>query len=76
MQEAHDLQEALLLVFANKQDLPDACNAAELAEEMRLFPPHIKNRGCYIQSCCATTGDGLHAGLDWLASSLDEDGHT
>jgi hypothetical protein len=24
----------------------------------------------YIQSCCATTGDGLYEGLDWLSNTL------
>ena len=32
-----ELQNALLLVFANKQDLPGACNAAEISEEMHLY---------------------------------------
>lgn len=63
-----ELQDAMLLVFANKQDLPGACNAAELAEEMRLYPPFI-TKSCYVQSCCATTGDGLYEGLDWLSSN-------
>ena len=64
-----ELQDALLLVFANKQDLPGACNAGELAEEMRLYPPYI-SKSCYIQSCCATSGDGLYEGLDWLSSTI------
>jgi len=65
-----ELQDALLLVFANKQDLPNACNAGELAEEMRLYPPYI-TKSCYIQSCCATSGDGLYEGLDWLSSTIN-----
>ena len=64
-----ELKDALLLVFANKQDLPGACNAAEISEQMRLYPPHI-SKSCYIQSCCATTGDGLYEGLDWLSSMV------
>jgi len=65
-----ELHDALLLVFANKQDLPGAANAAEVSEEMRLYPPYI-SKSCYIQSCCAQTGDGLHAGLDWLSSNFE-----
>ena len=65
-----ELREAILLVFANKQDLPNACNAGELAEEMRLYPPYI-TKSCYIQSCCATSGDGLYEGLDWLSSTIN-----
>ena len=67
-----ELQNALLLVFANKQDLPGACNAAEISEEMHLYPPYI-SKSCYIQSCCATSGEGLHEGLDWLSSNMPED---
>ena len=66
-----ELQNALLLVFANKQDLPGACNAAEISEEMHLYPPYI-SKSCYIQSCCATSGEGLHEGLDWLSSNIPE----
>ena len=69
MLDEEELKDALLLVFANKQDLPGACNAAEISEQMRLYPPHI-SKSCYIQSCCATTGDGLYEGLDWLSSMV------
>ena len=59
-----------MLIFANKQDLPGALNAAEISEEMRLYPPYI-SKSCYIQSCCAQSADGLHAGLDWLSSNFE-----
>ena len=39
-----ELSSALLLVLANKQDLPGACNAAELAEEMHLYPRTFPSR--------------------------------
>lgn len=29
----------------------------------------------YIQSTCATTGDGLYEGLEWLANALKKSGH-
>ena len=66
-----ELQKAVILVYANKQDLPGACNAAEISEEMHLYPPYI-SKSCYIQSCCATSGEGLHEGLDWLSSNMPE----
>ena len=66
-----ELHDALLLIFANKQDLPGACNAAEISEEMHLYPPYI-SKSCYIQSCCATSGEGLHEGLDWLSSNMPD----
>ena len=63
-----ELRDAMLLVFANKQDLPNAMNAAEITDKLGLHS--LRQRGWYIQSTCATTGDGLYEGLDWLSSSL------
>ena len=76
--EAHDelskmlnedeLRDAVLLVFANKQDLPNAMSVAEVTDKLGLHS--IRNRKWYIQSTCATTGDGLYEGLDWLSTAL------
>ncbi|XP_069548307.1 ADP-ribosylation factor 1 isoform X1 [Brachyistius frenatus] len=63
-----ELRDAVLLVFANKQDLPNAMNAAELTDKMSLHS--LRNRHWYIQATCATTGDGLYEGLDWLSNQL------
>merc|ERR1711963_1117199 len=41
-----EMRDAVLLAFANKQDLPQA----------------MRNRQWFIQSACATTGDGLYEG--------------
>ena len=60
--------QAILLVFANKQDLPNAMNAAEITDKLGLHS--LRQRNWYIQSTCATTGDGLYEGLDWLSTSL------
>lgn len=63
-----ELREAVLLVFANKQDLPNAMNAAEITDKLNLHT--LRNRNWYIQATCATSGDGLYEGLDWLSSQL------
>ncbi|KAF8001358.1 hypothetical protein HF325_003859 [Metschnikowia pulcherrima] len=63
-----ELRNALLLVLANKQDLPNAMNAAEITEKLGLHL--IRQRPWYIQLTCATTGDGLYDGLDWLSNNL------
>jgi len=63
-----ELREAILLVFANKQDLPNAMNAAEITDKLGLHS--LRQRNWYIQSTCATTGDGLYEGLDWLSTAL------
>jgi len=63
-----ELQDAVLLVFANKQDLPNAMSAAEITDKLQLHS--LRNRNWFIQSTCATTGDGLYEGLDWLSRAL------
>ncbi|KAI8056933.1 ADP-ribosylation factor 1 [Syncephalis plumigaleata] len=63
-----ELREATLLVFANKQDLPNAMSSAEVTDKLGLHS--MRNRQWYIQSTCATSGDGLYEGLDWLSNTL------
>lgn len=63
-----ELRDAILLVFANKQDLPHAMNANEITENLNLNK--LGNRKWYIQAACATNADGLYEGLDWLSTSL------
>merc|ERR1712137_1412162 len=63
-----EMRDAVLLVFANKQDLPNAMPAAEVTEKLGLH--NMRNRQWFIQSTCATTGDGLYEGLDWLSRTL------
>lgn len=59
-----ELRDALLLVFANKQDLPNAMNAAEITDKLGLHS--LRQRAWYIQAACATSGDGLYEGLEWV----------
>lgn len=45
-----ELRDALLLVFANKQDLPNAMNAAEITDKLGLHG--LRQRTWYIQVSC------------------------
>lgn len=54
--------------FCCLQDLPNAMNAAEITDKLGLHS--LRNRNWFIQSACATSGDGLYEGLDWLSSQL------
>eukprot|EP00915_Cephaloidophora_sp_WS-2016_P008920 GHVH01012598.1.p1 GENE.GHVH01012598.1~~GHVH01012598.1.p1 ORF type:complete len:183 (-),score=26.42 GHVH01012598.1:131-679(-) len=63
-----ELRDAALLVFANKQDLPNAMTATEITNELQLN--NTRNREWYIQTCTATSGDGLYEGIDWLVTRL------
>ncbi|GJQ11331.1 hypothetical protein GpartN1_g3122.t1 [Galdieria partita] len=68
MLSEEELRDAILLVFANKQDLPNAASTAEVVNALAL--PSLRNRTWFIMSCCATNGDGLFEGLDWLSEQL------
>eukprot|EP00298_Acanthocystis_sp_HF-20_P006426 c16291_g1_i2.p1 GENE.c16291_g1_i2~~c16291_g1_i2.p1 ORF type:complete len:196 (+),score=61.96 c16291_g1_i2:48-590(+) len=63
-----ELREAVLLVFANKQDLPNAIPVSELQNALGLDT--LKFRKWFVQATCATTGDGLYEGLDWLSTNI------
>merc|ERR1712060_380107 len=63
-----ELRDAVLLVFANKQDLPNAMSAAEITDKLGLNS--LRQRQWYIQSTCATSGEGLYEGLDWLSNAI------
>ncbi|XP_068606454.1 ADP-ribosylation factor 2a [Brachionichthys hirsutus] len=63
-----ELRDAVLLVFANKQDLPNAMSTTDITEKMGLHC--LRSRKWHLQSTCATTGDGLYEGLDWLSEQL------
>ena len=63
-----ELRDALVLVFANKQDLPGALDEAKVAEALQLHK--IKSRTWTIFKTSAVKGVGLFEGLDWLAENL------
>eukprot|EP00928_Gymnodinium_smaydae_P026743 TRINITY_DN20904_c0_g1_i1.p1 TRINITY_DN20904_c0_g1~~TRINITY_DN20904_c0_g1_i1.p1 ORF type:complete len:210 (-),score=22.19 TRINITY_DN20904_c0_g1_i1:112-741(-) len=63
-----DLRDAVLLVIANKQDLPNAMTAEELIETFGFCS--TCTRRWFVQAACATTGDGLLDGLEWLHDVL------
>jgi ADP-ribosylation factor-like protein 1 len=65
-----ELKDSVLLVFANKQDLPGALSAADISEAMGLSS--IKDHSWFICKTCAVKGEGLHEGLDWLAEQLKQ----
>jgi|TARA_A100001015_G_C14668657_1_gene585969 ADP-ribosylation factor protein 1 len=64
------LKDACVLVFANKQDLPNAMQVSEMADKLGLS--NMRTRKWFIKGCCATTGDGLYDGLDWMNKTLNE----
>eukprot|EP01138_Halocafeteria_seosinensis_P006617 gb/GECG01006765.1/.p1 GENE.gb/GECG01006765.1/~~gb/GECG01006765.1/.p1 ORF type:complete len:188 (+),score=28.44 gb/GECG01006765.1/:1-564(+) len=63
-------QDAAVLVLANKQDLPKALSPNKVAEAFEL-ERCCRGREWFVQGCCATSGDGVFEGLDWLSRVLN-----
>lgn len=63
-----DLSVAKVLVFANKQDLPNVVSVAEVTDKLGLLA--MRDPQWFVQGCCGTSGEGLYEGLDWLAAAL------
>ena len=65
-----EMEDALLLIFANKQDVPGAMKANEIIEKLKLS--EFKRRTYHTQESIATTGDGLVDGLvsNWIDQVL------
>ncbi|XP_057899725.1 E3 ubiquitin-protein ligase TRIM23 isoform X2 [Melospiza georgiana] len=64
-----ELRDALLLIFANKQDVAGALPVEEITELLSLHKLCC-GRSWYIQGCDARSGTGLYEGLDWLSRQL------
>ena len=65
------LKDAILLVYANKQDLPHALSTAEVASALGL-KDISKSRQWFVQGCCALNSEGLNEGLEWLDRTLKQ----
>lgn len=63
-----DLANSIVLIFANKQDLPNALSIAEITESLDMH--NIPQKHWHVQSCCGLDGQGLYEGLDWFSNTL------
>ncbi|CAF0766554.1 unnamed protein product [Rotaria sordida] len=66
-----DLRNKSILIFANKQDLPNAMTFDELYEKLNLTKLNT-NIKWHLQLSSAIQNQGLHEGFQWLAKSLLE----
>mmetsp|Transcript_6923 Transcript_6923/g.19138 ORF Transcript_6923/g.19138 Transcript_6923/m.19138 type:complete len:192 (-) Transcript_6923:69-644(-) len=62
------MRNSAILVFANKQDMPNCLSPAEVCESLGL--PQLRGRKWHVQSSVAIKGEGLYEGLDWLCGTL------
>ncbi|ROI15571.1 ADP-ribosylation factor 4 [Anabarilius grahami] len=65
-----EMRDVVLLVLANKQDLPKAMAVHELTERLGLHA--LRGRQWFVQPTCAVQGSGLYEGLDWLSDQLSK----
>ena len=63
-----NLKNSVILIFANKQDLPGAKNINKIIEDYELNK--IKDHIWHIQPCSAVNGEGLVNGIKWLSDQL------
>ena len=63
-----ELKNAVLLVMANKQDLPDTLTEVQITEALGLSA--LTDRQWSIFRTSATKGTGLVEALDWLAGAI------
>jgi len=68
MLEEEELKNAILCVFANKQDMEGAMTAADVSGALGLAS--LKTRTWSIFKTSATKGDGIEEALDWLTDAL------
>lgn len=62
-----EMREACILIFANKQDQPNAMKANEIQDRLHLT--NLTTRNWYVQPTIAIEGEGLIEGLTWLSQN-------
>lgn len=62
------LKNAVLLVYANKPDLPNAITPDEIKNRLGL--DEMKNRVWHVEGLCGITAEGLCEGFDWINEQL------
>jgi signal recognition particle receptor subunit beta len=62
------LQHVPALVFVNKQDLEGCISPHKVRERLNL--DQYRDRMTNCMGCCATSGDGLMEGLQWLTMAM------
>eukprot|EP00126_Sphaerothecum_destruens_P007636 Sdes_comp19926_c0_seq1m12364 len=68
MLEEEELKNALLMVFANKQDIPGSMKPSEVSISLGLSA--LKNRTWSIFKTSAKNGEGLEEAMEWLVNNL------
>lgn len=65
-----ELRELPVLIFANKQDLPNPANASEIMTALKLDELDKQNRKWHIQPSSAVNKQGIMEGFKWLSDTM------
>ena len=65
------LRNTILLILANKQDLPGAASVSEITDKFELAK--LRHRQWFVQGTCGVNGDGLVEGFTWLADAIKKE---
>ncbi|EDO42683.1 predicted protein [Nematostella vectensis] len=68
MLEEDELKKAILIVFANKQDMEGAMSSSEVSNALGLSA--LKSRTWAIFKTSAVKGEGLDEAMEWLVDAL------
>ena len=67
-----ELDNACIVVLANKQDLYGAMTVTEVGDALRLWEIPKDKQQWFITGCSATAGEGLYEGFDWISQKINE----
>ncbi|EIW76087.1 ARF SAR [Coniophora puteana RWD-64-598 SS2] len=71
MLSEEELSGVPLLVFCNKQDVDGALKPEEVSDKLGLAGGET-SRQWSVRGSCATRGEGLEDGLDWLVNAIQK----
>lgn len=67
---SEEMRGVPVIIYANKQDLPTAVEPSVLIEKLKLNT--LNGHNWYVQSTCATSGDGLCEGMQKFSRMVKE----
>ncbi|MCP9265878.1 ADP-ribosylation factor-like protein 1 [Dirofilaria immitis] len=70
MLEEEELKNAVLMVLANKQDIPSCLSLADVHRSLGLDA--LRTRTFQIFKTSATKGEGLDEAMEWLSNNLQQ----
>ncbi|DAZ94481.1 TPA: hypothetical protein N0F65_003415 [Lagenidium giganteum] len=68
MFQCDELRDTMLLVYANKQDLPGCMSATDVHSALNLKA--VTRNPTFVQPAIAVSGEGVFEGMEWLCKAL------